>query len=162
MLLSSQHYGCSITSSSLLSSDTHPPEIHSFSLKQQKHLICLTQLFKFIFKVSLCVWALKLIVRAEQQGFFIVPTGAEVTVAAGQGRTAAPLQCGLLSVLLICWGEIMNGILHHIAWIHGLLQAAGDAFHRCTATWDMEGRVKYYHRTMSNMLWKSSNGEEYG
>ena len=29
----------------------------------------------------------------------------------------------------------MDGILDHVPWIHGLLQAAGDALHWGTATW---------------------------
>lgn len=46
-------------------------------------------------KLSLCVRVSdsEFIVRAEQQGLFIVPTGAEVTVAAGQGWPPASLQC---------------------------------------------------------------------
>lgn len=66
----------------------------------------------------------ELIIRTEQQGLFIVPPGAEVAVAPGQGRPPASLQCGLLGVLLIGWREVMDGVLDHVSWIHGLLQAA--------------------------------------
>lgn len=55
-------------------------------------------------------------------------------MAARQRRPPAPLQRGLLGVLLIGWGEVMDGVLDHVPWIHGLLQAAGDALHRGAAT----------------------------
>ena len=77
----------------------------------------------------------KLIVGAEQQGLFIVPPSAEVTVAAGEGWPPTSLQCGLLGVLLISRGEVVDGVLDHVPRIHGLLQAAGDALHWGTATW---------------------------
>lgn len=76
----------------------------------------------------------ELVIRTQQQGLFIVPPGAEVAVAAGQGRAPASLQRGLLGVLLIGGREVMDGILDHVSWIHGLLQAARDAFHGSTAT----------------------------
>lgn len=66
----------------------------------------------------------ELVIRTEQQGLFIVPSGAEVAVASGQRRPPASLQCGLLGVLLIGWREVMDGVLDHVSWIHGLLQAA--------------------------------------
>ncbi len=82
----------------------------------------------------MCVQASELVIRAEQQGLFVVAAGAEVAVAAGEGWAPTSLQCGLLGVLLISWGEVMDGILDHVSWIHGLLQAAGDALHGGTAT----------------------------
>lgn len=82
----------------------------------------------------MCVQVSELIVRAEQQGLFVVTTCAEVTVAAREGWPPTPLQCGLLGVLLISWGEVMDGVLDHVSWIHGLLQAAGYALHGGTAT----------------------------
>lgn len=55
-------------------------------------------------------------------------------MAAGQRRPSASLQGRLLSVLLIRRREVMDGVLDHVAWIHGLLQAAGDALHWRAAT----------------------------
>lgn len=97
-------------------------------------------------KVILRVGVSELIVRAEQQGLFIVPTGAEVTVAAGERRAPTSLQCGLLCVLLIGRGEVMDGILDHVPRIHSLLQAAGYALHWGTAAWKWGGNVKYQSR----------------
>lgn len=77
---------------------------------------------------------LKLIIRAKQQGFLIVP-GVHAAVITGYGRCGdSLLQGGLLGVLLVGWGEIVDGILNHVSRIHGLLQAAGDALHGGTAT----------------------------
>lgn len=45
-------------------------------------------------------------------------------MAPGQGWAPASLQHGLLGVLLIGWRKVMDGILDHVSWIHGLLQAA--------------------------------------
>ena len=56
-------------------------------------------------------------------------------MAAGEGRPSASLKCGLLSVLLIGWGEVMDGVLDHVTRIHRLPQAAGDALHWGTATY---------------------------
>lgn len=95
----------------------------------------------------------ELVIRAEQQGLFVVPSGAEVAVAPGQGRPPAPLQCGLLGVLLIGWREVMDGILDHVSWIHGLLQAAGDALHGCAATCVEEnGRVRLAPKVRFSLL----------
>lgn len=64
---------------------------------------------------------LKLIIGAKQQGFLIVP-GAHAAVIAGYGRCGDPLlQGGLLGVLLVGWGEIVDGILNHVSRVHGLL-----------------------------------------
>lgn len=54
-------------------------------------------------------------------------------MAAGERWPSTSLQCGLLGVLLISRGEVMDGILDHVPWIHGLLQAAGNALHWGTA-----------------------------
>lgn len=62
-------------------------------------------------------------------------------MAAGQRRPPASLQRGLLGVLLVGRGEIMDGVLDHIPGIHGFLEAAGDALHRSAATWMRDGRV---------------------
>lgn len=35
----------------------------------------------------------------------------------------------------------MDGVLDHVSWIHRLLQAAGNALHRGTATWRCDGKV---------------------
>lgn len=75
----------------------------------------------------------ELIVGAEQQRLLIVPSGAEVTVAARESWPPASLQGGLLGVLLISWREVMDGVLHHVPWVHRLLQTAGDALHWCAA-----------------------------
>lgn len=36
---------------------------------------------------------------------------------------------GLLGVLLVGRGEVVDGILHHVPGIYGLLQTAGNALH---------------------------------
>lgn len=77
----------------------------------------------------------ELVIRTEQQGLFVVPAGAEVAMAAGEGWPCTSIQCGLLGVLLICRGKVMDGVLDHVTWIHRFLQAAGNALHWGTATW---------------------------
>lgn len=77
--------------------------------------------------------ALELVVGAEQESFLCVATGTDGTVGAGDGRRRALLQRGLLGVLLVGWGEVVDGVLDHVPRVHGLLQAAGDALHRGTA-----------------------------
>lgn len=79
-------------------------------------------------------WGSELVIRAEQKRLFVVSAGAEVTVAAGQGRPPTSLQRGLLGVLLICRREIMDGVLDHVTWIHGFFQAARNTLHWSTAT----------------------------
>lgn len=77
---------------------------------------------------------LKLIIRAEQEGFLSVPC-THRAMATGEGWCFDPLfQSGLLSVLLISWREVVNGVLDHVPRIYGLLQATRDAFHRSRAT----------------------------
>lgn len=78
--------------------------------------------------------ALEFIVRAEQEGLLCVPAGTNSAVGAGRRRRCPLLQRGLLGVLLIGWGEVVDGVLDHVARTHGLLQAAGDALHRGAAT----------------------------
>lgn len=99
--------------------------------------------------VCVCASSSELVVRAEQQGFFVVAAGAEVTVAAREGRPPAPLERGLLGVLLISRGEVMDGILDHVSRIHRLLQAAGDALHWGTATWRRVGHEVYVRLSSS-------------
>lgn len=36
---------------------------------------------------------------------------------------------GLLGVLLVGWGEVVDGILDHVPRVHRLLQTTGDALH---------------------------------
>lgn len=83
----------------------------------------------------------ELVVGAQQQGLFIVPTGADGAVAAGQGRAATSLQRGLLRVLLIGRRKVVNGVLDHVARVHRLLQAAGDALHWGTTAWRTKVKV---------------------
>lgn len=77
--------------------------------------------------------ALEFIVGAEQEGLLCVPTGTNGAVGAGHRGRRSLLQCGLLGVLLISRGEVVDGVLDHVTWIHGLLQATGDALHRGAA-----------------------------
>lgn len=89
---------------------------------------------------------LKLIVRAEQEGFLSVPC-AHRAVAAGDGWSFDPLfQSRLLCVLLISWREVVNGVLNHVPGVYGLLQAARDAFHGSRATWERQ-KAKQILRT---------------
>lgn len=82
--------------------------------------------------------ALEFIIGAEQERLLCVSMGTDSAVGAGRRRRGPLLQSGLLGVLLIGWGKVVDGILDHVTWIHGLLQAAGNAFHRGTATWKKE------------------------
>ena len=50
-------------------------------------------------------------------------------MATGEGRPPRLLQSGLLRVLLVGRGEVVDGVLDHVPRVHGLLQAAGDALH---------------------------------
>lgn len=53
------------------------------------------------------------------------------------------LQRGLLCVLLVGWGEVVDRILDYVVRVHGLLEAAGDALHGSTATcWGKTRRDK--------------------
>ena len=54
-------------------------------------------------------------------------------MAAADGLRRPLLQRRLLGVLLVGRREVVDGILDHVARVHGLLQAAGDAFHGGTA-----------------------------
>lgn len=73
--------------------------------------------------------ALEFVVGAEQEGLLGVAAGADDTEGAADGRRGPLLQHGLLGVLLVGWGEVVDGVLDHVARVHGLLQAAGDALH---------------------------------
>lgn len=64
---------------------------------------------------------LEFIVRAEEERLLRVAAAADGAVGAGDGRRGALLQRGLLGVLLVGWGEVVNGVLDHVTWIHGLL-----------------------------------------
>lgn len=58
---------------------------------------------------------------------------AGALVACGEFPVGAGLHhllCGLLGVLLVGRGEVVDGILHHVPRVDGLLQTAGDALHR--------------------------------
>ena len=80
---------------------------------------------------------LELVVGAEQERLFVVAAAAEA-VGAGEamggptpGRPG--LQGGLLRVLLVGRREVVDGVLHDVVGVHGLLEAAGDALHGGTA-----------------------------
>lgn len=51
-------------------------------------------------------------------------------------------QGGLLGILLVGRGEVMDSILDHVSRVHRLLQAAGDALHGGAATWEKGGGGK--------------------
>lgn len=72
---------------------------------------------------------LELIIRGDQHDFVgflgALAACAHLSVLAGLDY----LLCGLLGVLLVSWGEVVNGILHHVSRVYGLLQTAGDALH---------------------------------
>ncbi|KAG7226528.1 hypothetical protein INR49_003850 [Caranx melampygus] len=86
-----------------------------------------------LYTVCIPWYSRKFIIRAEEEGLLGVAAGADGTVGAGDGWRCTLLQCGLLGVLLVGWGEVVDGVLDHVARVHGLLQAAGDALHRGTA-----------------------------
>lgn len=79
--------------------------------------------------------ALELIVRAKQERLLCVAAAADHTVHAAHRRWRPLLQRGLLDVLLVGWGEVVDGILDHVTRVHGLLQAAGDTLHWGAATY---------------------------
>lgn len=79
--------------------------------------------------------ALELIIRTKQERLLGVAAAVDHTVHAGHRRWRPLLQSGLLGVLLVGRGEIVDGILDHVSRVHGLLQAAGDALHRGTAAY---------------------------
>lgn len=63
----------------------------------------------------------ELIIRAEQQRLLSVMSAG---AALGPGDYMAMFQCGLLCVLLVCWREVVNCVLHNVMGVHGLLQTA--------------------------------------
>ena len=72
---------------------------------------------------------LKFIIGGNQHDFVRL---AGALVARGHSSVRAGLDhflCGLLGVLLVGWGEVVDGILYHVSRVYGLLQAAGDALH---------------------------------
>lgn len=72
---------------------------------------------------------LEFIIRSNQHYFVRL---AEALVACGHFSIRAGLDhllSGLLGVLLVSWGEVVDGILHHVAWVHGLLKTTGNAMH---------------------------------
>lgn len=80
---------------------------------------------------------LELVIRAEQKSLLIVTCTAK---AVGPGKAVcaatpggARLQRGLLCVLLVGRGEVVDGVLHDVMRVHGLFEAAGDALHGGTA-----------------------------
>lgn len=79
--------------------------------------------------------ALELIVRAKQERLLRVAAAADHTVHAAHGRWRPLLQRGLLGVLLVGRGEVVDGVLDHVTRVHGLFQAAGDTLHWGTATY---------------------------
>lgn len=70
---------------------------------------------------SCCTNVSELIVWTEQESFLGVAVGADGAVAAGDGRRRPLLQRGLLGVLLVGRGEVVDGILDHVPGAHGLL-----------------------------------------
>lgn len=64
---------------------------------------------------------LKLIIGAEQEGFLIVPRAYGAVIAGDRRGCDSLLKRGLLGVLLVSWGEIVDGILNHVSGVHGLL-----------------------------------------
>lgn len=73
--------------------------------------------------------SLELIIRCNQHDFVrlarALAASGHFSIGAGLGH----LLRGLLRVLLIGWGEVVDGILHHVSRVYGFLQAAGDALH---------------------------------
>lgn len=95
--------------------------------------------------VNVTFSALEFVVRAQQECLFCVAAAADGAVGAGDGRWYPLLQRGLLGVLLVGRGEVVDGVLDHVARVHGLLQTAGDALHGCTAAcrkWTKKERLK--------------------
>lgn len=73
---------------------------------------------------------LELIIRSNQHDFIRL---VRILVSCGQLSILTGLDHflrGLLGVLLVGWGEVVNGILHHVSWVYGFLQTTGDAVHR--------------------------------
>lgn len=74
--------------------------------------------------------SLELVVGGDQHDF-VGLLGA--FAAAGPGFAILTgldhLLGGLLGVLLVGWGEVVDGVLHYVPRIDGLLQATGDAVH---------------------------------
>lgn len=78
---------------------------------------------------------LELVIRCNQHDF-VGLAGALVDrgcfpVGAGVGHVL----CGLLGVLLIGRGEVVDGVLYHVSWVYGFFQAAGDALHWGDVFW---------------------------
>lgn len=72
---------------------------------------------------------LELIIRGNQHDFVRL---AGALAARGYFSVHAGLDhllCGLHGVLLVGRREVVDGILNHVSWVDGLLQAAGDAVH---------------------------------
>lgn len=78
---------------------------------------------------SLTCSVLEFIVGAEQERLLRVAAASDGAVRAGDGRRHPLLQGGLLGVLLVGRGEVVDGVLDHVTRAHGLLQTAGDALH---------------------------------
>lgn len=76
---------------------------------------------------------LELVIRAEQQSLLVVAGAAEAVGARQAVGATVPvgpgLQRGLLRVLLVGGREVVDGVLHDVVRVHGLLEAAGDALH---------------------------------
>lgn len=73
---------------------------------------------------------LELVIRGNQHDFVRL---AGALVARGRFSVRAGLDhllCGLLGVLLVGWGEVVDGVLYHVSRVYGLLQTTGDALHR--------------------------------
>lgn len=72
---------------------------------------------------------LELVIGGDQHDFVRL---AGALVARGYFSVHAGLDhllCGLHGVLLVGRREVVDGILDHVSWVDGLLQAAGDAVH---------------------------------
>lgn len=73
---------------------------------------------------------LELIIRCNQHDF-VGLAGALVSCGCfSVGAWLGHLLRRLLGVLLIGWGEVVDGVLHHVSWVYGFLQTTGDALHR--------------------------------
>lgn len=97
---------------------------------------------------------LEFIIRGNQHDFVRL---AGAPVACGHFSICAGLDhllCGLLGVLLVSRGEVVDGILHHVSWVYGLLQTTGNALHLwngfCT---NDTGRAMFRQQCMRLMLW---------
>ena len=92
--------------------------------------------------------SLELVVGGDQHDFVRL-SGALAVACLAILAGLHHLLCGLLGILLVGWGEVVDGILYYISRVHRLLEAARDALHGGVVVYETrrEQHIKHHADT---------------